>query len=72
VGGYRNAKVPPLKEWTRGAFEEKNIREILSSSQTLNYSIRTGELLDKGLHLIVLCLILRTSINNLPLNLAPN
>jgi hypothetical protein len=54
VGGYRNAKVPPLKGWTRGAFEEKNIREILSSVQTLNYSIRTGELLDKGLHLIVL------------------
>nr|AGJ98075.1 truncated plasmid-related DNA polymerase [Glomus sp. DAOM 240422] len=54
VGGYRNSKIPTLKAWTRGALEKRAIKEILSNPQTLNYSIRTGELLDKGLHLIVL------------------
>jgi hypothetical protein len=54
VGGYRNSKIPTLKGWTKGALEKKTIGEILSSPETYNYSIRTGELLGQNTHLIVI------------------
>jgi hypothetical protein len=50
-GCYPNGKIPMLKGWTRGVLEERGIDELLLDARSLNYSIRTGETVGKGIHL---------------------
>lgn len=51
IGPY-NSKLPKNVGWMDNP-EIMSIRERLSSSEIYNYSIKTGELLGKGIHLLI-------------------
>lgn len=54
-----NSKIPVKKGWTK-IVEEEDIKERLSDRRILNYSLKTGEVLGKDIHLIVVDIDLKT------------
>jgi hypothetical protein len=48
-----DSKIPTTKGWLR-LDEQVSIGDMLSDKNRLNYSLKTGEVLGEGIHLIVI------------------
>jgi hypothetical protein len=62
VLGRANSKAPLRKGWIEGR-EDMSIESMLSATNMYNYSIKTGELLGKDIHLVVIDIDLKEKIS---------